>query len=70
MLAGDLAAAELELRRGVELLERMGERAYLSTLGAMLADVLELVGKDDEAGSFARISEEVSDPDGIDSQAR
>jgi hypothetical protein len=40
MLAGDLAAAELELRRGVELLEGMGERAYLSTLGAMLADVL------------------------------
>ena len=36
----------------------------------MLADVLELVGKDDEAGSFARISEEVSDPDDIDSQAR
>jgi tetratricopeptide (TPR) repeat protein len=70
MLAGDLAAAELELRRGVELLERMGERAYLSTLGAMLADVLELVDNDDEAGSFTRISEEASDPDDIDSQAR
>ena len=36
----------------------------------MLADVLEMVGKDDEAGSFARISEEASDPDDIDSQAR
>jgi hypothetical protein len=70
MLAGDLPAAELELRRGVELLEGMGERAYLSTLGAMLADVLELVDKDDEAGRFARVSEEASDPDDIDSQAR
>jgi class 3 adenylate cyclase/tetratricopeptide (TPR) repeat protein len=70
LLAGDLAAAELELRRGVELLEGMGERAYLSTLGAMLADVLEVADKDDEAGSFARISEEASDPDDIDSQAR
>jgi class 3 adenylate cyclase/tetratricopeptide (TPR) repeat protein len=70
MLAGDLAAAESELRRGVELLEGMGERAYLSTLGAMLADVLELAGKDDEAGRFARTSEEASDPDDIDSQAR
>jgi hypothetical protein len=52
MLAGDLSAAEQELRRGVELLEGMGERAYLSTLGAMLADVLELVDKDDEAVRF------------------
>jgi class 3 adenylate cyclase/tetratricopeptide (TPR) repeat protein len=70
MLAGDLSAAAQELRRGVELLEGMGERAYLSTLGAMLADVLELVDKDDEAGRFARTSEEASDPDDIDSQAR
>jgi tetratricopeptide (TPR) repeat protein len=70
LLAGDLAAAELELHRGVELLEGMGERAYLSTLGAMLADMLELADNDDEAGSFARISEEASDPDDIDSQAR
>ena len=70
MLAGDLAAAEQELRRGVELLEGMGERAYLSTLGAMLADVLELADKDDEAGRFARTSQEASDPDDIDSQAR
>ena len=70
MLAGDLSAAEQELRRGVQLLEGMGERAYLSTLGAMLADVLELVDKDDEAGRFARTSEKASDPDDIDSQAR
>ena len=70
MLAGDLSAAEQELRRGVELLEGMGERAYLSTLGAMLADVLELVDRDDEAGRFARTSEKASDPDDIDSQAR
>jgi tetratricopeptide (TPR) repeat protein len=70
MLAGDLSAAELELRRGVELLEGMGERAYLSTLGAMLADVLELIGKDGEADRFARTSQEASDPDDIDSQAR
>jgi tetratricopeptide (TPR) repeat protein len=70
MLAGDLSAAEQELRRGVELLEGMGERAYLSTLGAMLADVLELVDRDDEAGRFAWTSEKASDPDDIDSQAR
>jgi hypothetical protein len=70
VLAGDLSAAEQELRRGVELLEGMGERAYLSTLGAMLADVLELVDRDDETGRFARTSEEASDPDDIDSQAR
>jgi class 3 adenylate cyclase/tetratricopeptide (TPR) repeat protein len=70
MLAGDLSAAEQELRRGVDLLEGMGERAYLSTLGAMLADVLELADKHDEADRFARTSQEASDPDDIDSQAR
>ena len=69
MLAGDLLAAKSK-RRGVGLLEGMGERAYLSTLGAMLADVLELVDRDDEAGRFARTSEKASDPDDIDSQAR
>jgi len=70
LLAGDLTAAELELRRGVELLEGVGARAYLSTLSALLADVLELAGKDGEAVNFARVSEQASDPDDVDSQAR
>jgi tetratricopeptide (TPR) repeat protein len=70
LLAGDLTAAELELRRGVELLEGVGARALLSTLSALLADVLELAGKDGEADHFARVSEQASDPDDVDSQAR
>ena len=70
LLAGDLAAAERELRKGVELLDGMGERAYLSTMSTVLADVLERAGDDAEAERFARISEQASDPDDIDSQAR
>jgi class 3 adenylate cyclase/tetratricopeptide (TPR) repeat protein len=70
LLAGDLAAAERELRKAVAILEGMGERAYLSTVGAVLADVLEQAGKAAEAERFARISEEASAPDDIDSQAR
>ncbi|HEU4397773.1 MAG TPA: adenylate/guanylate cyclase domain-containing protein [Actinomycetota bacterium] len=70
LLAGDLAAAERELRKGVELLDGMGERAYLSTMSTILADVLEQAGDDAEAERFARIGEHASDPDDLDSQAR
>jgi len=48
----------------------MGERADLSTMSTVLADVLERAGDDAEAERFARISEQASDPDDIDSQAR
>jgi len=54
----------------VELLDGMGERADLSTMSTVLADVLERAGDDDEAERFARLGERASDPDDIDSQAR
>ena len=37
VLAGDLAAAERELRGSYSQLEQLGERAFLSTIAAMLA---------------------------------
>ena len=40
VLAGDLAAAERELRGSYSQLEQLGERAFLSTMAAMLARVL------------------------------
>ena len=40
VLAGDLAAAERELRGSYSQLEQLGERAFLSTIAAMLARVL------------------------------
>jgi len=40
MLAGDLEAAEAELRGDYETLEQMGERNYISTTAGLLAEVL------------------------------
>ena len=48
-LAGDVGAAEDELRRGCEVLERMGEVGYLSSLAGSLAIVLARQGRLEEA---------------------
>src|SRR5206468_2304300 len=62
MLAGDAVAAEREIRRGFELLERAGERAGCrrrppSSRGDArrdLAEVLRLAGRTQEAADAAR----------------
>jgi class 3 adenylate cyclase len=68
MLAGDLAAAESELRRGYEALDRMGELAVLSTLSGYLADALYAQGRLEEAERYTRVSEEAATLDDIASQ--
>ncbi|MDQ4030720.1 MAG: adenylate/guanylate cyclase domain-containing protein, partial [Actinomycetota bacterium] len=55
-LAGDLPAAERELRRGYETLEAIGERGVRAVLAAFLGDVLCQRGDDDEAERFAGIA--------------
>jgi predicted ATPase/class 3 adenylate cyclase len=40
MLAGDLGAAEAELRKDYQTLDQMGERSYLSSTAGLLAEVL------------------------------
>jgi class 3 adenylate cyclase len=69
VLAGDLPAAERELRRDYETLDRMGERYLRPTVAANLALVLCLQDRVAEAEEFARIAEDVSAPDDIESQA-
>ena len=59
-LAGDLAAAERELRGGYSMLEEMGERGARSTLAGCLADVLACRGDDGEAERFARIARDTA----------
>jgi class 3 adenylate cyclase/tetratricopeptide (TPR) repeat protein len=59
-LAGDLAAAEHELRTGYALLEEMGERGARSTLAGCLADVLAAQGDDAETRRFAEIARETA----------
>jgi class 3 adenylate cyclase len=68
MLAGDLAAAESELRADYRRLEEMGERNYISTTAGLLADVLYRQGRYDESAEFARACEHLASPDDVASQ--
>jgi predicted ATPase/class 3 adenylate cyclase len=54
LLAGDYRAAEVELRAGLDALEGMGDRGYLSSVAAFLAQVLYEEGHLDEAVDLAR----------------
>jgi predicted ATPase/class 3 adenylate cyclase len=68
MLAGDLAAAESELRADYRHLEEMGERNYISTTAGLLADVLYRQGRYDESAEFAGVCEHLASPDDVPSQ--
>ena len=58
MLAGDPEAARRAFMSGYETLEEMGERGFLSTTAAELAQVAWAQGRHEEAERFVRISEE------------
>jgi class 3 adenylate cyclase/tetratricopeptide (TPR) repeat protein len=68
LLADNPRAAESELRRGYEILDRMGERSYLSTTACLLAEALFRSGRIDEAGEFTRIGEEAAGADDLATQ--
>jgi class 3 adenylate cyclase/tetratricopeptide (TPR) repeat protein len=53
MLAGDTASAERAARQGCEQLQRLGERAYLSTQACQLAEALYQLGRYAESGQWA-----------------
>jgi len=57
LLAGDAAAAEQQLRKGFEILDRVSSPAYQA---ALLAEVLYVQDRYDEADRFATISEHSS----------
>jgi hypothetical protein len=59
-LAGDLPAAERELRIGYSMLEEMGERGARSALAGFLADTLAQDAHDAEAERFATIARETA----------
>jgi class 3 adenylate cyclase/tetratricopeptide (TPR) repeat protein len=69
LLAGDYEAAERELRAGATALERMGERGYLSSISAYLAETVYRLGRLDEAEGLARGSLERASEDDLWSQA-
>jgi predicted ATPase/class 3 adenylate cyclase len=67
-LAGDHAAAERALRAGYDTIEELGERAYLSTVSAMLAHAIWAQGRADEAAMFCSLAEETGADDDITTQ--
>jgi tetratricopeptide (TPR) repeat protein len=68
LLAGDLEAAERELRSGCRALEELGETSVLSTSAALLARVLEQAGQLDEAEEQTGLSERNASHDDLASQ--
>jgi len=68
-LAGDTEAAERELRRGYEILERMGERYYLSSVAGLLARVVCAQGRFDEAEELVATVERLAAEDDVEAQA-
>jgi class 3 adenylate cyclase/tetratricopeptide (TPR) repeat protein len=68
LVAGQPEAAETTLREGYAELARMGEKAYLSTVAADLAEALYRLDELDEAERYTRISESSADPTDLSSQ--
>jgi tetratricopeptide (TPR) repeat protein len=68
MLAGDLEAAESELRKDYRTLEQMGDRNYLSTAAGLLAEVLYGQGRHQESAEFAGVCRDLGSPDDVASQ--
>jgi tetratricopeptide (TPR) repeat protein len=67
-LAGDLPAAEAELRWGYKALLEIGEQAVRATLAANLASVLFDMGRLEEAEMFAAACEGMAAPEDLDAQ--
>jgi tetratricopeptide (TPR) repeat protein len=63
MLAGDPAAAEVELRQACEILERLGEKGFLSTRAGLLAHALCAQGRYQEAEPFIQVAAEAGSED-------
>jgi predicted ATPase/class 3 adenylate cyclase len=68
ILAGDLARAEQRLALGLGRLEEMGEKAFVSSLAARLADVLLRQGRQEDAERLVDRSEETAASDDLGAQ--
>ncbi len=70
LLAGDLAAAEREIRVDYAFLKHAGETYFLSSLEGMLARILRDQGRDDEALAMTQSAETSAADDDIDAQVQ
>jgi tetratricopeptide (TPR) repeat protein len=69
LLADDLETAEKDLRRSCHYLQRMGDRAYLATRAAALADVYIRLGRLDDAGKYVTVCRQAAAGDQLPAQA-
>ena len=65
MVAGDLAAAERELRAGYEFAEASGENGLRSTTATFLARAILAQGRHEEARWFNDVGKELCEPDDL-----
>jgi class 3 adenylate cyclase/tetratricopeptide (TPR) repeat protein len=70
VIEGDLDAAENLLRSGSLQLERMGGTRPRASIAAMLARVVYLLGRRDEAEDLTRTCEQIAPPDQLDAQIK
>jgi tetratricopeptide (TPR) repeat protein len=70
MLAGDPAGAEREIRPDCEMLQRIGETYFLSTMASILARALLEQGRDDEALAWTESAERSASEDDLDAQVQ
>jgi class 3 adenylate cyclase/tetratricopeptide (TPR) repeat protein len=68
MLAGDHAAAARELEADLAVLQSLGDRNYVATTSALLAQCLGTLGRLDEAMSLTTLSESMSASDDVNSE--
>jgi class 3 adenylate cyclase/tetratricopeptide (TPR) repeat protein len=69
LLAGDVVAAETELRRDFDVLQRIGEKFISSTIAGLLAHVTYAQGRLDEARELSEVAEASAAEDDHLSQA-
>jgi class 3 adenylate cyclase/tetratricopeptide (TPR) repeat protein len=67
-LAGDIAASERALRHGFEVIEKLGEQGFLSTVAALLAHRILDQGRLDDAEQFIAASERAAAEDDLTTQ--
>lgn len=69
MLAGDIEAAERQLRHSYDLLVEMGEKYLLSTVSGLLGQTMYALGRIDEVEELGRLAQELATDDDVDTQA-
>jgi class 3 adenylate cyclase/tetratricopeptide (TPR) repeat protein len=68
LLAGDLRAAEREVRSDSDFLQRMGETFFFATMTALLARLVRDQGRDAEALELSEVARAAAAPDDVDAQ--